>query len=206
MTLLQKVRWALAALVTGLLFAAVAPMSASANVMMTAMCAARGDGSAVVSGTVAGTLEGWPTGWVAAWGLPPLPHPMVRQWMVYAYEPFAGEGSFELTTGPEAGIQVDSSIYVGAFPEAVPAVDPNLHKTLGSVEVTCVAQQQANTLLAKLDAAAASAERGNIGAAANQLGALKHQIDAMYRSGRITEQQYDNLIATADQRLAYLAM
>jgi hypothetical protein len=46
MTLLQKVRWALAALVTGLLFAAVAPISASANVTVTGMCAARGDGSA----------------------------------------------------------------------------------------------------------------------------------------------------------------
>jgi hypothetical protein len=69
-----------------------------------------------------------------------------------------------------------------------------------------VAQQQANTLLANLDAATASADRGNIGAAANQLRALKRQVDAMYRSGRITEQQYDNLISTADPRLAYLAM
>ena len=50
-------------------------------------------------------------------------------------------------------------------------------------------------LLAKLDAAIAAHDRGNDQAAMNILNAIAHQLNAMERSGQISQSQYDDLFA-----------
>ena len=52
---------------------------------------------------------------------------------------------------------------------------------------------EANSLQAKLDAAARSRQRGNTTAVEGQLNAFLNEIDAMVRSGRLSAAQVDRL-------------
>ena len=62
----------------------------------------------------------------------------------------------------------------------------------------------ANALQAKVKAAAASRERGNVKATANQLNALINQINALRQSGRLTAAQAASLITLTQQVIAGL--
>lgn len=61
---------------------------------------------------------------------------------------------------------------------------------------------QANALTTKLERALDSLARGNERAATNQIGAFINQVEALVRSGRITAEEGDALIAAAQEALA----
>lgn len=94
-------------------------------------------------------------------------------------------GSSELTILLHA-----SGVEIGSLSAAVDA----LHLPAGT----------ANSLHAKLKAAAASRERGNLKATANQLNAFINHVDALNQSGKLTAAQASSLIAVTQQVIAGL--
>jgi len=73
------------------------------------------------------------------------------------------------------------------------------------VESEALSKGNANSLQSKVEAAAASIERGNFGAAGNQLGAFVNEVNAMERSRRLTAAQAESLRSLASQKLTSLA-
>ena len=200
--------------------AVIAPSAASAEVTMTVTCRALGDGTAVINGTVSGGGSG--TFGAAKAIVGPQPFPWFGGSGVFrvAQAEFSDGVPFETTTfGPPndsfvppvlAGdvLRIQAVGGSGVIAEGtVTCVE--LEKTvtdlLGELAAAGVLSQgQANSLLVKVDAASASAERGNETAAINQLEALKNQIAGMHAAGRLTAEQHDDLIAAVNREIAGL--
>ena len=82
-----------------------------------------------------------------------------------------------------------------AIHEFVPT--PLIDTLVADVKALGLDKGQENSLLAKLDAAQKSLDKGNGSAAKNQLNAFINEVLALFKSGRITEAVATKLIATA---------
>lgn len=190
------------------LLAATAPAALAIDPSITATCTVLDSGRALISGTVGDGVAG-------DFEIVVYEHALAGSTEV-GFLHFVGSGEFELTTaegyvtvaGRSLGVELRSHP-TGILLDVTTAVCVALVRSVTDLTNELAAsgvlgQGEANSLLVKVDNATASATKGNVEAAIRQLEAFKHEIEALYQSGRITQAERDAIVVAADRQIAGL--
>jgi probable HAF family extracellular repeat protein len=99
-----------------------------------------------------------------------------------------------------AGGEVHAALWTVPVPVVTPAdaIGHARERVAGLAEEGVLDDGQANSLTSKLEAAQHQLDRGNSAAAVNVLSAFINQVDAIVRSGRLTEEAAQPLIDSAN--------
>ena len=89
-------------------------------------------------------------------------------------------------------------------PDPVEQIEELIGKVFSLVDEGKLNKGEANSLNSKLDAALKSIEKGKTNTACNQLGAFINQVNALINSGRLTQEEGEQLIFAAEAVIAEL--
>lgn len=182
---------------------------------ITATCTVLDSGRALVSGTVTDLFPEQGNIGVHDFSIPTDPLDSTSSNQVGFLYP-VNNGDYSLTTfdgyAATAGRTLDVGLGRGGDFHGVAfttAVCVSLIRSVTELTNDLVAsgtltQREGNSLLVKIDNSTASATKGNVMAAVNQLEAFKNEIQALYQSGRISLAERDAIVAAADRQIAAL--
>ena len=118
-------------------------------------------------------------------------------------DPVVKSSSFDSASGTFAVPGRTTAVFVGLRP-AAQRIALLSEDVAALVRAGTLAPGLGNSLQAKLAAASRQAARGNITAAANQLGAFVNEVEALVKTGRLTASEGQALIAEAREIAAQL--